>query len=136
MAVARRPATLLRASAFAVLILACAVSGQSPPPPAQRAPRPFLNALSTAVAARPANASRPLQALATGIAGVIRNATTPSPPKPPRPPPTIQQTIISALAGQSACMPACAGVAAVSDASSLSQTSRAEQCWRPSSSAA
>jgi hypothetical protein len=109
MAVARRPATLLRASALAVLLLACAaVSGESPPPPAQRAPRPFLNALSTAVAARPANASRPFQALATGIAGVVRNATTPSPPKPPRPPPTVQQTIISALAGQSACSaPAC-----------------------------
>lgn len=105
MSVARRPATLLHASALAIL-LACAVSGQAPP--AQRAPRPFLNALSTAAASRPANASRPFQAFAAGVAGVIRNATTPPPPKPPRPPPTVQQNIISALAGQSACgAPAC-----------------------------
>ena len=110
------------------------------PPPSPRAARPFLDAMATAAAARPANASRPLQQVAAAVGAILKNATTPPPPKPPPPPATAASRFVTALIGQSACLER--GLNAIHSFHSLTnrnrcaQTSPVARCWRPPSSAA
>ena len=121
------------------------------PPPSPRAARPFLDAMTTAAAARPANASRPLQQVAAAVGAILKNATTPPPPKPPPPPATAASRFVTALIGQSACLER--GLNAIHSSSKLmlftlvlnypltnrnrcAQTSPVARCWRPPSSAA
>ena len=103
MAVARRSAaTLLRAWCLCALLAVAAATGAALPPPSPRAARPFLDAMANAAAARTANATRPLQQVATAVSAILKNATTPPPPKPPTPPATVASRFVSALVGQSA----------------------------------